>query len=92
MGALLRLPVHTLDGVDTDSHVVFTRATLEYVSDLPRVVKNIERIAGNSSNIFVVPIANSVIPFYFEGASVLRCRYHIASAPPFSTAFLFTSL
>lgn len=82
--------VQTLDSVDTNSHVVFARATLEFVSDLPRVVKNLERIAGDLSNIFVVP-CRRLLPFYFEGSSVFRRRYSIVSAPPFATAFLFTS-
>lgn len=79
----LKLPLENF--TDFKSYIVFISCTLEYVNDLPLIVKNLGQM--NYKNLFVVHIepyslTNWLYPNFITGEP--PNKYIIKKAPPFS--------
>ncbi len=79
---------NVLPKLPDNSHVIFLSAVLEYVDDLPPIIKELERVSGG--DLYIVTINNLIdIPHlgsYYESKSksILKRKWNIVKSPPSS--------
>lgn len=72
--------------LNNNSYVIFISCVLEYVDDLPNIIKELERVSGG--DLFVVYIDNlfnfmtSATYFEWKSKSILSRKWVIQHAPP----------
>ncbi len=75
----------------SNSKVIFISCVLEYVDNIKEVIEEINRVAGNSDNIFIVTVNKYTLSAYFYTEDEYKAK-NIIKAPPLYKEITFEKI
>lgn len=70
---------------EDNTNVIFISCVLEYVDDIENVIKEINRVAGSSDNIFIVSVNKYTLAAYFYSEDKYYAKSLIKGPPEYNT-------
>ncbi len=87
--------VQMLQKLEDDKYVIFASGVLEYVPHIKESIKEINRVAGSSDNIFIFHVQPySLIAYLYPGFLLghENAKNIISNAPPYSDHIIFKKI